>query len=177
MLHLSLVVLTLCVGTRTKPILEDFTDAEFDSEEFEYFYNLELVEKLSQIDDGNKTNELTENDIKILIAEDTSNNTKVDDVLDRMEKEGNLIEEVLNEIEVTTKAAILKEELKSNIDFSASILYEILYWIFLACFILMLVFSVTVTGKYFLENPKSSFQQNSLPHRANLEFMFFPGKP
>merc|ERR1712027_200690 len=90
MLHASLVVFSLCVGSCTKPILEDFPDAEFDSEEFEYFYNLELVEKLSQIGNGDNANEFTENDFKIL-TEDANNNTKVDDVLDRLEKEGNLI--------------------------------------------------------------------------------------
>ena len=146
-------------------------------EEFQYFYNLELVEKLSLIG-ADPNDDFSEEELKKITDTDVDNNTKVDDLLDKLLTEGNWIEEALNEIDQSDEKNItLEEDFPREVTFSTSLLYEILYWIFLVSFIAMLLFSLVTTAKYFLENPLNTTNVfSSVDNRANKEFVFFPGK-
>ena len=161
-----LFILTLgIIGARSKPVSEDYEDLSFNNDEFQYFYNLELVQELTTGIKESKTQGV----------EDSNNSTRVDDALDKLEEEGEIVEKVLNEIAYNKKE--LKEAEKGEVDFSASILYEIFYWIFLASFLLMLGLSVVMTGKYFIENPKNGSPIGTPTHRrADLDFDFFPAR-
>ena len=110
-------------------------------------------------------------------VEDSNNSTRVDDALDKLEEEGEIVEKVLNKIAYNKRKVLLKEVKAEEVDFSASILYEIFYWIFLASFLLMLGLSVVMTGKYFIENPKNGSPIGTPTHRrADLDFDFFPAR-
>ena len=150
------------IGSSSKPVSEDFEDLSFHEDEFQYFYNLELVQELTTDTEASKTD----------TDQDSGNSTRLDDALQKLEEEGELIEKVLNEIDYNKQKVQLQEAINNEVDFSASLLYEILYWIFLASFLLMLGLSVVMTGKYFIENPKNGSQ--STHRRADLEFDFFP---
>ena len=173
---LVIIIVTLFTVNDGLPIQRDFDDDQFNSEEFEYFYNMELVEKFALLGDTEDTGDesITLHDLEVITDTDSGNNTEqVDKVLDQLIEEGNRIENVLNEfVDNQKKMAILSDNME-EIDFSASLLYEILYWLFLSCFILMMIFSLAVTGRYFLENPSSSSKLHSqATNRADLEFVF-----
>ena len=163
-----LFILTLeIIGARSKPVSEDYEDLSFNNDEFQYFYNLELVQELTTGIKESKTHEV----------QDSNNSTRVDDALNKLEEEGEIVEKVLNEIAYNKKKVLLKEAETEEVDFSASILYEIFYWIFLASFLLMLGLSVVMTGKYFIENPKNGSPIGTPTHRrADLDFDFFPAR-
>ena len=150
------------IRSSSKPVSEDFEDLSFHEDEFQYFYNLELVQELTTDTEASKTEKDPE----------SGNSTRLDDALQKLEEEGELVEKVLNEIDYNKKRVQLQEAINKEVDFSASLLYEILYWIFLASFLLMLGLSVVMTGKYFIENPKNG--SHSTHRRADLEFDFFP---
>ena len=160
-MRLFVIITVGVIGIRSKPVSEDFEDISFNEEEFQYFYNLELVQELTASTEETKPD----------ATQDSGNGTRVDQALSKLEEEGELIEKVLNEIEFKNKNVLLQEEMENEIDFSASLLYEIFYWIFLASFLLMLGLSVVMTGKYFIENPKNG--SPSTHRRADLEFDFF----
>ena len=150
----------------------DFEDIAFKGEEFQYFYNLELVETLTNT--GNTTLELS---LDHVAETEPANSTEVDGILDKLLEQGDLIEEVLNEFDPPKREVALRENSDGEqLSFSASIMYEILYWMFFVCFIVMLLFSLVLTGKYFLDNPKSVHPGSPLHNRADLEFVFFPGR-
>ena len=156
-------ILTIgCIGSSSKPVSEDFEDLSFHEDEFQYFYNLELVQELTANTEESKTIE----------DQESGNSTRLDQALNKLEEEGEIIEKVLNEIDYNKKKVLLQEAIDNEVDFSASLLYEILYWIFLVSFLLMLGLSVVMTGKYFIENPKNG--SHSTHRRADLEFDFFP---
>ena len=161
--------------TNSNVLPEDFSDISFQQEEFQYFYNLELVDKLSLIG-ADANDDFSEEELAKITDKDVDNNTNVDVLLDKLLTEGNLIEEALNEIDHSE--VTLEGELSEEITFSTSLLYEILYWIFLVCFIGMLLFSLVSTTKYFIENPLNTRNvfSSADPNRANREFVFFPGK-
>ena len=151
----------------------DYEDIAFKGEEFQYFYNLELVETLTNT--GNTT--FSELSLDQVAETEPANSTKVDGILDKLLEQGDLIEEVLNEFDPPKREVTLRENSDGEqISFSASIMYEILYWMFFVCFIVMLLFSLVLTGKYFLDNPKSAHSGSPLHNRADLEFVFFPGR-
>ena len=159
-----------------KPLDVDFEETQFRGEEFEYFYNMELVEKLSLLGEDNIGTDdgFTVDELKEITDKDQTNDTEVDDVLDKLLEEGSKIENVLNEFtQSTAKTVELSENGKTKIDFSSSLLYEILYWILLICFVLMMLFSLVATGKYFLENPQTAFSGTAKINRADREFVFF----
>ena len=159
-------ILTIgCIGSSSKPVSEDFEDLSFHEDEFQYFYNLELVQVLTTDTEESKT----------VVDQDSDNSTRLDQALSKLEEEGELIEKVLNEIDYNEKKVLLQEAIDNEVDFSASILYEILYWIFLVSFLLMLGLSVVMTGKYFIENPQNG-GTHSTHRRADLEFDFFPAR-
>ena len=155
------------IRSSSKPVSEDYEDLSFNNDEFQYFYNLELVQELTTGIKESKTHEV----------QDSNNSTRVDDALNKLEEEGEIVEKVLNEIAYNKKKVLLKEAETEEVDFSASILYEIFYWLFLASFLLMLGLSVVMTGKYFIENPKNGSPINTPTHRrADLDFDFFPAR-
>ena len=159
-----------------KPLDVEFEETQFRAEEFEYFYNMELVEKLSLLgeDNNGSDNGFTVDELKKITDKDQNNDTKVDVVLDKLLEEGSKIENVLNEFKQSSaKQVTLSENGKTEIDFSSSLLYEILYWILLVCFIVMMVFSLVATAKYFLENPQTALRSTTKMNRADREFVFF----
>ena len=79
---------------------DDFEDLSFHEEEFQYFYNLELVQEFTM---ENKENETVQ-----------SGAIKVDDALKKLEVEGDLIENVLNDIENNEKKVRLLEEITNE---------------------------------------------------------------
>lgn len=174
---LVFVILTIILVqiTNSNVLPEDFSDISFQQEEFQYFYNLELVEKLSLIE-TEANDDFSEEELKEISDKDVDNNTNVDVLLDKLLTEGTLIEEALNEIDHSE--VTLEDDLSDEVTFSTSLLYEILYWIFLVCFIGMLLFSLATTTKYFIENPLNTRNvfSSADPNRANREFVFFPGK-
>ena len=163
------------VRSMTLPIPEDFPDQSFRTEEFEYFYNMELVEKLSLLNDTSG-DDFSVLELKKITDVDEGNHTQVDEVLNKLENHRKLIEEVIEELELP-QPTILKKNIEEDLEFSASMMYDILYWIFLFCFIAMLIISVVITGKYFLENPKPENGMSATrSHNRATEFVFIPGK-
>ena len=79
---------------------DDFEDLSFHEEEFQYFYNLELVQEFTM---ENKENETVQ-----------SGAIKVDDALKKLEVEGDLIENVLNDIENNEKKVRLLEAITNE---------------------------------------------------------------
>ena len=156
LLILSPVVLTLPFPSYT-------TEDDFQEEEFDYFYNLELVEKLQSLGDDNK---LTQEDVS-RIVDDVDESPEMDEILDKMLLQGKMIEEVLNDLD----SAVLLEDSEGGTDFSSSLLYEILYWLFLACFIVMLAFSALLTTKYIMDNPRYG---GSIATSKDMDFVFLP---
>jgi len=133
-------------GTFAKPLVLDFDDTKFGGEEFEYFYNMELVEKLALLGEENTNIEFTIDELEKIIDNDKSNDTEVDSVLDKLLEEGNRIENVLNEFRETTANQVkLSENLTTELDFSGSLLYEILYWILLIFWILLICWILLIS--------------------------------
>ena len=141
----------------------DTMEDDFHEEEFEYFYNLELVEKLQSLGDDNK---LTQADVSKIVDE-VEERPEMDEILDKMLLQGKMIEEVLNDLD----SAVLLEGSDGGTDFSSSLLYEILYWLFLACFIVMLAFSALLTTKYIMDNPRYG---GSISSTKDMDFVFLP---
>ena len=82
------------------PLQDEFEDLSFHEEEFQYFYNLELVQEFTK---ENKENETVQ-----------SGAIKVDDALKKLEVEGDLIENVLNDIENNEKRVRLLEAITNE---------------------------------------------------------------
>ena len=144
----------------------DTMEDDFQEEEFEYFYNLELVERLQSLGDDNK---LTQEDVS-RIVEDVEESPEMDQILDKMLLHGKMIEEVLNDLD-SAAGNVLMEGSEGGTDFSSSLLYEILYWLFLACFIVMLAFSALLTSKYIMDNPSYG---GSISATKDMDFVFLP---
>ena len=116
-----------------------YEDNTFDEKEFEYFYNMELLEKLELL-----TNNETEIDETILLqlAEDDleyEDTTELDMILDKLLEEGDLIDKVLDEMEDEISAITMHED-ESSMD----LFNQILFYGFLISFIVM--FNFTFTG-------------------------------
>ena len=151
----------------TLPAFSNSLEDDFLEEEFEYFYNMELVEKLELVGEDNK---LTNEDVN-KIVNDLDDSPEMDEILDKMRLQGSLLESVLSELGGSSDGVVLMEGSDVSSDFSASLLYEILYWLFLACFIVMLTFSLLMTTKYILDNPRSG---SSIQIKKDMNFVFLP---
>ena len=154
----------------------DYDDDTFDDEEFEYFYNMELLEKLEHL--TNNTSEITE-EVLMKLAEDDleyEDTTELDLILDELLKEGDLIAEVLDEIEDYT----------SNGPPSTSIIYEdgsskdlfdqIVFFFFLVGLVVMFIISSVLTGRHFYKKAESKADLASAEDQKEVEFVFIKGK-
>ena len=150
----------------TLPQPLDTMEDDFQAAEFDYFYNLELVERLQTLGDDNK---LTQEDVS-KILDDVDERPEMDQILDKMLLQGKMIEEVLNDMD-SAAANVLLESSVDRTDFSSSLLYEILYWLFLTCFIVMLAFSALLTTKYIIDNPRYG---GSISTTKDMDFVFLP---
>ena len=150
----------------TLPFPSYTMDDDFQEEEFEYFYNLELVEKLQSLGDENK---LTQEDVSKIVDE-VEERPEMDEILDKMLLHGSMIEEVLNDMD-SAAGNVLMEGSEGGTDFSSSLLYEILYWLFLTCFVVMLTFSALATTKYIMDNPRHG---GSISSTKDMDFVFLP---
>ena len=166
-LALTLLISASLLEVSSLPFASDSMEDDFMKEEFDYFYNLELVEKLELVGDDNQ---LTNEDVNRIVNEE-DDHPGMDEILDKMLLQGSLLEEVLNELTVPQRNTHLKESSDLATDFSSSLLYEILYWLFLACFIVMLLTSVLMTAKYILDNPRHGITVNS---KRDMDFVFLP---
>ena len=159
-----LMIFSPLVLTRPQPL--DTMEDDFTAAEFDYFYNLELVERLQTLGDDNK---LTQEDVS-KIVDDVDERPEMDQILDKMLLRGKMIEEVLNDMD-SAGGNVLLESSEDGTDFSSSLLYEILYWLFLACFIVMLAFSALLTTKYIIDNPRYG---GSISSSKDMDFVFLP---
>ena len=164
-MNLLSVLLLLVLETEALPLLRE----RLMEGEFEYFYNLELVDKL-QLLDHNRT-DITEEDVERIVNHD-AHDPKMDEILDKMLEQGEMIEEVLREIEDVSRIHDLTEDFQP--DFASSLLYQMLYWALLVLSGLTLTASLLVTTKYIIDNPKS-FTTHHV--KSDLEFQFYPGRP
>ena len=162
------ILLAFLAGVCSYPV-ESLDEDDFLKEEFDYFYNLELVEKLELVGDDDN---LTDEDVNEIVN-GMEESPGMDEILDKMLLQGSLLEEVLDELTGPQGSGVLKESLDAGTDFSSSLLYEILYWLFLSCFIVMLVTSVVMTAKYILDNPR---QSSSVRIKKDLDFVFLPSR-
>ena len=149
------------------PLSTDSMEDDFLEEEFDYFYNLELVERLELVGDDN---EVTDEEVN-KIVNDFVDSPDMDGILDKMQLQGTLMEEVLSELDGPSGGVVLTESSDFRPDFSSSLLYEILYWLFLACFIVMLTFSLLMTTKYILDNPRHG---DLIQIKKDMDFVFLP---
>ena len=95
-----LYMVTVIILFPLQPPEDEFEDLSFHEEEFQYFYNLELVQEFTK---ENKENETVQ-----------SGAIKVDDALKKLEVEGDLIENVLNDIENNEKRVRLLEAITNE---------------------------------------------------------------
>lgn len=76
---------------------------ELAKKEFDYFYNLELVQELETLATENATDFNDDDEVmKKLIDFDYDDTPELDDILDKLLEEGNLLNEVLNELKIDT---------------------------------------------------------------------------
>ena len=147
-------------------------DAEtFDDSEFEYFYNMELLEKLELL--SNNDTEVDETMLSQLAEDDLTeyeDTTELDVILDKLLEEGNLIEEVLDEIEdEILRTTLFKDDsFMENFD-------RILFYGFLIAFVFMFTISSVFTGIHFCKKHKSQ-QADSEENKAEVEFVFSLGQ-
>ena len=142
----------------------------FDDNEFEYFYNMELLEKLELL----RNNETEVDETKLLqLAEDDleyADTTELDIILDKLLEEGNLIEEVLDEIEdEISRTPLLKD------DSFMETLNQILFYGFLVAFVFMFTMSSFFTGIHFYKKSKSKADHESDENQKEVEFVFLSG--
>ena len=161
------ILLTYLAKVGANPLSTDTMDDNFLEEEFDYFYNLELVERLELVGDDK---EVTDEEVN-KIVNDFVDSPDMDGILDKMQLQGTLMEEVLSELDGPSGGVVLTESSDFRPDFSSSLLYEILYWVFLACFIVMLTFSLMMTTKYILDNPRHG---NLIQIKKDMDFVFLP---
>ena len=135
-------VMAVKAGNATKTNGESAYDTEiFYEDEFEYFYNLDLLEKFDLIVE-NET-EIDENILLQLAQDDLEyeDSTELDIILDKLLNEGNLIEEVLDEFEDQLQ--------RTTTDKDDQFMYLqnlILFYVFLISFVLMFIISTVFTG-------------------------------
>ena len=144
-------------------------DAEtFDDSEFEYFYNMELLEKLELL--SNNDTEVDETMLSQLAEDDLTeyeDTTELDVILDKLLEEGNLIEEVLDEIE----DEILRTTLLKDESFMET-LNQILFYGFLVAFVFMFTISSFFTGIHFYKKSNSKADPESDENQKEVEFVF-----
>ena len=140
----------------------DYDENIFDDKEFEYFYNLELL--IAKNDTNiNETIllELAEEDLEY---EDT---TELDIILDKLLEEGDLIDEVLDEIEDEISRTTVHMD-----DSFSRLLNLILFYVFLISFVVMFIISTVFTVRHFQHKKKSNEGEEN--HKEEVEFIFFP---
>ena len=121
------------------------------------------------------TNNETEIDETILLqmAEDDleyEDTTELDIILDKLLEEGDLIEEVLNEMEDEISAITMHED-ESSMD----LFNQILFYGFLISFIVMFIISSICTGINY-KRISSKTDSDSVENQKEIEFVFFPGR-
>ena len=87
------------IRSSSKPVSEDFEDLSFHEDEFQYFYNLELVQELTTDTEASKTDKDPE----------SGNSTRLDDALQKLEEEGRRTVSALR-MEFTEKLKASEEE-------------------------------------------------------------------
>ena len=168
-MYVVLVLTVVSIATADEGF--GYEDDTFDEKEFEYFYNMELLEKLELL-----TNNETEIDETILLqmAEDDleyEDTTELDMILDKLLEEGDLIDEVLDEMEDEISAITMHED-ESSMD----LFNQILFYGFLISFIVMFIISSICTGIHFYKRVPSKTDLDSVENQKEIEFVFFPGR-
>ena len=123
-----------------------YDDDTFDDEEFEYFYNMELLEKLEHLT-SNNTSEITE-EVLMKLAEDDleyEDTTELDLILDELLKGGDLIAEVLDEIEDYTNNGPPSTYIIYEDGSSKDLFDQIVFFFFLVGLAVMFIVSSVLT--------------------------------
>ena len=126
----------------------DYDTDTFDDREFEYFYNMELLEKIEELS-VNET-EIDDHVLAQLIDEELEyeETTELDIILDTLLEEGDLIAEVLDEIE----SEMIKTPSNLHEVSVAESWNQITFYGFLIGFIIMFIISMTLTFIYYKKN-------------------------
>ena len=179
MVALDILIVTLaCIisiqaATEDDVYEEEYEDDSFDEEEFEYFYNMELLDKLELL--ANNETEIDEEALLQLAEEDFEyeDTSELDAILDELLKEGDLIEEVLDEIgeytfDDTDEVTYIQYERSSKDLFN-----QIIFFVSLVGFIIMFIISSVFTIRHFY---KTKFTAVPVEEQRDLEFVFIPGR-
>ena len=148
-----------------------YDEEAFDDSEFEYFYNMELLEKLELLA-NNET--VIDEHILLQLAEDDleyEDTTELDIILDKLLEEGNLIEEVLDEIEDEISGTKIHED-----DSFMDLFDQIMFYGFLVSFVVMFIISSICTGIHYFKKVPRKAQSESEEDQKEIEFVFFTGK-
>ena len=148
-----------------------YDEEAFDDSEFEYFYNMELLEKLELLA-NNET--VIDEHILLQLAEDDleyEDTTELDIILDKLLEEGNLIEEVLDEIEDEISGTKIHED-----DSFMDLFDQIMFYGFLVSFVVMFIISSICTGIHYYKKVPRKAQSESEEDQKEIEFVFFTGK-
>ena len=149
----------------------DFTydETSIDDKEFEYFYNYELLNKLELLTE-NKT--MDDEDILEKLAKDEleyEDTTELDVILDQLLEGGNLIEEVLNEIETEFSNTSYDNLEMDTLD-------QVIFLAFLVSFILMFLISSCVTSLHYCGRKSLSEGTILKDSRRMVDFVLVPNK-
>ena len=148
-----------------------YDEEAFDDSEFEYFYNMELLEKLELLA-NNET--VIDEHILLQLAEDDleyEDTTELDIILDKLLEEGNLIEEVLDEIEDEISGTKIHED-----DSFMDLFDQIMFYGFLVSFVVMFIISSICTGIHYYKKVPRKAHSESEEDPKEIEFVFFTGK-
>ena len=148
-----------------------YDEEAFDDSEFEYFYNMELLEKLELLA-NNET--VIDEHILLQLAEDNleyEDTAELDIILDKLLEEGNLIEEVLDEIEDEISGTKIHED-----DSFMDLFDQIMFYGFLVSFVVMFIISSICTGIHYYKRVPSKAHSESEEDQKEIEFVFFTGK-
>ena len=130
-----------------------YDDDTFDDEEFEYFYNMELLEKLEHL--TNNSSEIDEEVLMKLAEDDLEDTTELDLILDELLKEGDLIAEVLDEIEDYTSNGPPSTYIIYEDGSSKDLFDQIVFFFFLVGLVVMFIISSVLTGRHFHKKAES----------------------
>ena len=148
-----------------------YDEEAFDDSEFEYFYNMELLEKLELL--ANNETVIDEHTLLQLAEDDLEydDTTELDIILDKLLEEGNLIEEVLDEIEDEISGTKIHED-----DSFMDLFDQIMFYGFLVSFVVMFIISSICTGIHCYKKVPRKAQSESEEDQKEIEFVFFTGK-
>ena len=168
---IGLVAALACVAVTVAAT--DDMEKDYEEEEFEYFYNMELLEKMELL-----TNNKTEIDEEVLrkLAEDDleyEDTTEIDNILDELLEEGNLIEQVLDEIDAGSAYDIT---LIGENNSSTDMFNQILFYVLLISFVIMFLISSVATFLCLYKRNNTNNESQSVEDRKEISFIFIPGK-